>query len=202
MPQPPQPETRSSLIARIQVKDQRNESAWTEFARAYEPFLHYWIERQGAPSRHVPDIAQQVLIRIARSVDGWRDDGRSASFRRWLQRVARNEAIKHMASESRRIGGQGQGGTDVFEALEQEPDRGADERQVREYEHELMIWAAEQVRGEFRETSWSAFWATQIEGRPTAEVAAELGVTPGAVYASRGRILARIQAKVRDILED
>ena len=202
MPQPPQPETRPSLIARIQTKDHRNESAWSEFARAYEPFLHYWIERQGAPRRDVHDIAQQVLIRIARSVDGWRDDGRSASFRRWLQRVARNEAIKHQTREGRRIGGQGQGGTDVFEILEQEPDRDADERRIREYEHELMIWAAEQVRGEFRETSWKAFWATQVEGRATADVAAELGVSTGAIYASRGRILARIQAKIRDILED
>lgn len=37
-----------------------------------------------------------------------------------------------------------------------------DERHVQQYQHELIVWAAEQVRREFLETSWRAFWATVI----------------------------------------
>ena len=112
-----QPETRPSLIVRL--KGERNELAWTEFVSAYEPFLRRLIERQGVPERHVPDATQQVLVAVARSVDGWQDDGDPASFRRWLNRVARNVALKFMARERRQISGQG--GTDWLESLAHVP---------------------------------------------------------------------------------
>jgi len=191
----PQPETRPSLIVRL--KGERNELAWTEFVSAYEPFLRRLIERQGVPERHVPDAMQQVLVAVARSVDGWQDDGDPASFRRWLNRVARNVVLKLMARERRQIGGQG--GTDWLESLADVPDAGGEERET-EYEYELVVWAAEQVRGEFLDSSWKAFWATLIEGRSVAEVAAELGVSPGSVYMSRSRLMARIRSKVQEVV--
>jgi RNA polymerase sigma-70 factor (ECF subfamily) len=192
-----QPETRPSLIVRIQ--GQRNEQAWTEFVSAYEPFLRSLISRQGVPDRHVPDVSQQVLAAIARSVENWRDDGNPASFRRWVSRVARNVVIKFMTRERRQIGGQG--GTDLVELLENVAEA-TDQDATQVYEYELILWTAEKVRGEFRETSWKAFWATLIEDRPVAEVAAELGVSTGSIYMSRSRIMARIQAKVREVLSE
>lgn len=189
-----QPETRPSLIVRL--KGERNEHAWMEFVSTYEPFLRRLVQRQGVPGRHVPDVTQQVLLAIARSVGGWRDDGDPASFRRWMKRVARNVVIEFMSRKRREVGGQG--GTDLLELLDNVPDVNDD--QARKYEYELVVWAAEQVRGEFRETSWKAFWGTLIDGRPVAEVAAELGVTPGSIYMSRSRIMARIRAKVREVI--
>jgi RNA polymerase sigma-70 factor (ECF subfamily) len=132
-------------------------------------------------------------------VEGWRDDGRPGSFRRWLSRVARNVVLKFMARERRQAGGLG--GTEFLELLEQVPDEASDQEQ-RAYEHELVVWAAEEVRGEFRETSWQAFWSTQVEGRSVAETAEELGVSPGSIYMSRSRIMARIRTKVREVMEE
>lgn len=191
-----QPETRPSLIVRI--AGQQNELAWTEFVLAYEPFLRQLVERQGVPPRHVPDVTQQVLWAITRSVEGFRDDGSPASFRRWVSRVARNAALKFMSRQRRQIGGEG--GTDLLRLLEQAPDPALDPP-GQEYDYELIRWAAEQVRGEFRETSWQAFWATLVEGRSVADVAAQLGLTPGSIYMSRSRIMARIRAKVREVAE-
>ena len=181
----------------MRLQGERNELAWTEFVSAYGPFLQGLIQRQGVPERHVPDVEQQVLAAITRSVHGWRDDGDPASFRRWLNRVARNVVLKFMARERRQIGGPG--GTEWLESLAHVPDAAAEERET-EYEYELVVWAAEQVRGEFRETSWKAFWATLIEGRDVAEVAAELGLSPGSVYMSRSRLMARIRSKVREVM--
>jgi RNA polymerase sigma factor (sigma-70 family) len=193
-----QPETRPSLIVRL--KDQRNEPAWVDFLRAYEPFLIQLVRRRGTPERHVADVTQQLLIAIAQSVGGWSDDGKPASFRRWLSRVARNVVIKFMIRERRQVSGQG--GTGFLEQLQRVPDTAESEEHAGQYEHELIVWAAEQVRGDFRETSWKAFWATQIEGRTVADVAAELGVSPGSIYMSRSRILARIRAKIYQVMEN
>ena len=192
-----QPETRPSLIVRI--KDQRNELAWREFVQAYEPFLQQLVRRQGTPDSQVPDATQQLLLAIARSVEGWNDDGRSASFRRWLGRVARNTVSKLMSRERRQIAGQG--GTDFLQLMQETPDEVLDEQRSA-YDHELVVWAARQVRGEFRETSWQAFWGTIVEGRTVADVAAELRVSVGSIYMSRSRILARIRSKIHEVTDE
>jgi RNA polymerase sigma-70 factor, ECF subfamily len=189
-----QPETRPSLILRL--KGQRNELAWTEFVSVYESFLRRIVGRHGVADRDVPDVTQQILTAIARSVEGWHDDGNPASFRRWLHRVARNAVLKFLARERRQIAGLG--GSDFLDVLQQIPEEPGD-AQVREYEHELVVWAAEQVRGEFREASWKAFWETLVAGRPVAEVARELGATPGSIYMSRSRIMSRIRSKIQEI---
>ena len=192
------PETRHSLI--IRLKDQRNDLAWTEFVCAYEPFLMRLVRKQGTPERHVADVSQQLLIAIAKSVDGWKPDGKVASFRRWLGRVARNVVIKFMVRERKQI--TGQGGSDFLTLTEEMPDASIGAEQARRYEQELILWAAELVRGEFRETSWRAFWETQVEGRSVAEVSAELGVTTGSIYMSRSRIFARIRSHIEEVLDD
>lgn len=189
-----QPDTRPSLILRL--KGERNELAWREFVSVYQPFLEQLIRRQGVFPRHVPDVSQQVLAAVARSVKGWQDDGDPASFRRWLSRVARRVVQKFMGRERRQI--DGHGGSQWLETLALVPDT-APEQCEKEYEYELVVWAAERVRGEFLESSWKAFWATLVEGREVAEVAAELGVSPGSVYMSRSRLMARIRSKVREV---
>ncbi len=192
------PETRHSLIVRL--RDQRNNLAWTEFVCAYEPFLMRLVQKQGTPERHVADVSQQLLIAIAKSVDGWQADGKDASFRRWLGCVARNVVIKFMTRERKQI--TGQGGSDFLTLLEDVTDASVDAEQIKQYEQELILWAAEQVRSEFRENSWHAFWETQVEGRSVADVAAELGVKTGAVYMSRSRVFARIRNRIEEVLDE
>lgn len=192
------PETRHSLIVRL--KDQRNDLAWTEFVRAYEPFLLRLVLKQGTPERHAADVVQQLLITIAKSVEAWTPDGKAASFRRWLGRVARNVVIKFMTRERRQI--TGQGGSDFLALIEDITDTSINAEQVRQYEQELILWAAEMVRGEFRENSWRAFWETQVEGRSVADVAAELEVTTGGIYMSRSRVFARIRSRIEEVLDE
>ena len=177
----------------------RNERAWVDFVAAYEPFLLRLVVRQGVPRRHAADVVQQVLAAVARSVEQWRDDGDPASFRRWISSVARNVVIKFMSRERRQLGGQG--GTDLVDLLHNVRDD-VDERQRQEYEYELILWAAEEVREEFRESSWRAFRETVIEARPVVDVANELGLSAGSIYMSRSRILARIRAKVAEVIEE
>lgn len=187
-------ETRQSLIVRL--KSEQNELAWRDFVCAYEGFLNQLARRQGVPERHIPDVTQQILLTIAKSIEGWKDDGSVASFRRWLSTVSRNVVIRFMSRERRQAGGIG--GSDLIDQLQNVQEK-PDEQHVKKYQHELIVWAAEQVRHEFLETSWRAFWATVIDERPVDEVAAELGVSSGSIYMSRSRIMARIKKKVGEV---
>ena len=40
-----------------------------------------------------------------------------------------------------------------------------------------------------------------VEGRPADAVAAELGITPNAVYLARGRVLRRLRAELAGLVE-
>ena len=187
-------ETRKSLIVRL--KNEQNDSAWRDFVCTYEGFLNRLVRRQGVPERHIPDVTQQILLTIAKSVDGWSDDGNAASFRRWLTTVSRNVVVRFMSRERKQAGGVG--GSDLIAVL-QNIEAAPDENSIRQYEHELIVWAAEQVRHEFLETSWRAFWLTVIDGQSVEHVAKQLGVSPGSIYMSRSRIMAKIKTRIAEV---
>jgi DNA-directed RNA polymerase specialized sigma24 family protein len=71
----------------------------------------------------------------------------------------------------------------------------------KEYERQTFAAAADQVRGEFTSPTWKAFWGTAVDGRKPQEVGAELGLSPGAVYVAKSRVLARLREKVRELEE-
>ncbi len=60
--------------------------------------------------------------------------------------------------------------------------------------------ALDLVRGEFAERTWHMFWQTVIDGRATAAVAADLGVTDATVRQARSRILRRLKEEVGDCI--
>lgn len=192
-----QPGTRHSLIVRL---NKQHQPSWFEFASVYEPFLTNLVRRCGVPERDGHDVVQQIMIAVTKSLDSWTDDGRPESFRRWLNVVARNVAIKFMQTERKRQ--TASGGSDMVAVLQNIPhDASAfEDEQVKRYQHELIIWAADQVKSEFIESSWRAFEETMINQRSVEEVAKELNVTPGSIYMSRSRILARIRKKL-DVIQ-
>jgi RNA polymerase sigma-70 factor (ECF subfamily) len=55
-----------------------------------------------------------------------------------------------------------------------------------------------QVRKEFQQATWDAFWLTAVEGRAVEVVAEELAKNPGSIYAARSRVIRRIQEKVTE----
>lgn len=192
----PPNETRQSLIVRL--KSPESDLAWRDFVCTYERFLQQLAIRQGVPQRHVADVTQNILLVVAQSIQQWEDDGNPASFRRWISTVARNAAIRFMSREGKHASGVG--GSDLVELLQQIPDK-PDQASIARYEHELIVWAAEQVKQEFLPSSWRAFWATLVEGRSVDEVAQDMGISSGSIYMSRSRIMARIRRIIQEIEE-
>ena len=143
-----------------------------------------------------------MLAAVAKDIEHWRPDGRERSFRRWLFRIARNRVIKFLVNERKRP--RGVGGSDEQVALEQKEDghESISEFFEREYRQQLLWRAAEQIRAEFRESTWQAFWRSYVDGHAIADVAKQLGVSVGSVYISRSRIVARLKNKVNEIIDE
>jgi len=191
------PPTRPSLLVRL--RDPHDEPAWTEFVEIYEPVIYRLARRRGFQDADARELVQEVLVAVASAVGRWEPDPGRGKFRTWLFRIARNLSINLLASRRRQA--QGTGDTDFHALLAQEPAPDGEESPwfEREYKRELFERAAGQVREEFREPTWRAFWMTGVEGKAIAEAAEMLGMSVGAVYVARSRVMARLRAAIEQL---
>jgi RNA polymerase sigma-70 factor (ECF subfamily) len=194
MDEPPAPATRRSLI--VKLRDPADTEAWCEFVALYEPLIYRLARRKGLQDADARDLCQEVFRAVARAIDRWDLDPARGSFRGWLARIARNLLVNFLTRRPHRL--RGSGSTSVQELLEAQPaaDPSATALFEIEYRRRLFRWAADAVRGEFAPTTWQAFWQTAVEGRPPAGVAADLGLSVGAVYIARSRVLARLRHRI------
>jgi RNA polymerase sigma-70 factor (ECF subfamily) len=192
------PVTRASLI--IKLRDPGDEDAWSEFVALYDPLVYRLARRKGLQDADARDLCQEVFRTVAQAVDRW-EPGRG-SFRGWLSRIARNLLINFLTRANPHL--RGTGGTSVMELLEAQPaaDSSASAIFETEYQRRLFQWAADQVRGEFTPSTWQAFWLTAVEDRAPSQVASELGLSVGAVYIARSRVLARLKRRIEKLGEE
>lgn len=189
--------TRPSLLARI--RDRQDRQAWAEFVEIYAPLVYGYAQKQGLQDADAADVTQEVLRAVAGSVARFDYDPRRGSFRGWLLTIVRNE-LRDFGAAQRRPG-RASGATDVQRRLEQQPDRAADEEALwdREYERQLFAWAAEQVRRDFQESTWQAFWLTAVQGKSGKEAAEALGLTTAAVYLAKRRVMTRLKEQIEQV---
>ena len=55
------------------------------------------------------------------------------------------------------------------------------------------------IREEFEPRTWQAFWQTAVEGRAASDVAADFGMSPGAVRVAKSRVLHRLRAELGEL---
>ncbi len=65
-----------------------------------------------------------------------------------------------------------------------------------EYQRRLASIAMERIKSEFQDNTWRAFWLTAVEGIAAADVARQVGISPGAIYVAKSRVLARLKEEV------
>ncbi len=191
------PDTRLSLL--IRLRDGGDQRAWAELLEIYQPLIYRLARRKGLQHADAEELTQEAFMAVAAAIDRWDPDPGRGSFRGWLFRIARNMTINFLTRS--RPEETGTGGTGFRQLIEQQPAPSADDATFfgREYKREALRWAAAEIRDEFRDSTWKAFWATAVEGRDIRQTAAALEISVGAVYAARSRIMARLKRKIQQL---
>jgi RNA polymerase sigma-70 factor, ECF subfamily len=193
------PDTRNSLIARMQSPD--DEEAWTAFTSIYRPVVYRLARKRGLQDADSDDLAQQVMIAVRRAIGNWNVDPSRGRFHYRLATIARNAAINVVARRQRDAAA---GGTAVQELLEKHPESEflTQNNLEREYRRSVFRRAAERIRPEFSEATWDAFWLTTVEGLRTEEAGLRLGKSLGAIYALRSRVMRRLREEIGPLNAD
>ena len=189
----------TTLLARIR---QQEPEAWQRFVDLFGPTVYRWCRAAGIEKNEAGDVAQEVFLAVAKNVDRFDREKGSGSFTAWMASITRNKIHDHF----RRLAKLpvARGGTTAQMSIAELPNAeisdpvSADE--IFQAQKKLPRRAMELVQAEFEERTWSAFWRTVVEGRPTGDVADELDMKIASVYQAKSRVLRRLRQETDGFL--
>jgi RNA polymerase sigma-70 factor (ECF subfamily) len=173
---------------------QPDAETWRRFTDLYSPLLHRFALRCGVPASDAADLVQDVFVVLVPRMASFQYDPAN-SFWRFLTTILRNKWRDRLRAAAVRPAVVG----DQFPEPADEDDP-AEVIGREEYQRMLVARAMQLMQAEFEPTTWRACLEHGVNGRPAAEVAAELGVTVNAVYLATSRVLRRLREDLRDLM--
>ena len=187
------PITRPSLLLR--VRDVNDNLAWTQFVEIYTPLIYGYCRSRGLQDGDAADVAQESMRAVAKAIGKFEYDPQRGKFRNWLLTVVQSKLYNFLAQQKR----QPELAGETTLQLKLGPEAVEDATWEADYYRAIFNWAAERIRGEFQESTWQAFWRTTIDERDGKEVAESLGISVGAVYVAKSRVIARLKQEIRSV---
>ena len=185
----PSGDTRSSLLIRLRGND---DNAWAEFFRIYAPAVFRYALRRGLQTSDAEDMAQEVMIEIARGIKNFTYQPDKGRFRDWLGTITWRRISRHLNCPKSRSP----------DSDESEISGLMDAEWIDEYQSAILRIAIENIRSRYSDVTWQAFWDTWKQGEVASQVAFRLGIPIEVVYNSKSRILKHLELEVLRIADD
>jgi RNA polymerase sigma-70 factor (ECF subfamily) len=186
------------LLERLRVQEA---GAWERLAQLYGPLVYRWARGRGLQEADAQNMVQDVFLAVFGGIAGFRKERPGDSFRGWLWGITYHKLLDFWRGQEGELVGGGSGVRERLARLPAPITSPFAEAEPQATLGGLYRRALELVRGEFEERSWRAFWGVVVDGRNTAAVAADLGITPNAVRIAKARILGRLRAELGEVLD-
>lgn len=171
--------------------------AWQRIFDIYMPMLRMWARRTGLSAEDATDVAQDVMATLAKELPGFEYDRGKGTFRGWLKTITNNRCRELLRRKRAILVSDADHISRVLKTLESPP---VNDFWEAEYEQHLMRYALEIMQSDFEETTWRACYELTVSGRRAADIAQELGMTEGAVYIAKSRVLKRLRRILKEML--
>jgi len=185
-------DTSKTLIARLE--DHADEHAWSVFCDVYGPLIYRYLVSRGTKVADAADIAQEVLLRVAKAVKSFEYDRAKGRFRDWLLRITTNEM--------RRWHSRGKGDSSSSQKLIEEIEEVAREDWSEQFEQHVFQIALERVQAKVETSTWDLFELTWLKGKSAKDVANAAGEKIETVYHAKSRVLKKLRLEVLDLADD
>lgn len=177
-----------SLLERLRTP--QDADAWDHFVELYSPLLFHWAKRLGQQDSDAADLVQDVFLLLWRKLPQFRYDP-SKRFHAWLRTLFLNRARQRFHQRGPAPTDQA---ADLPAAYENLMEEG-------EYQRYLLHRALQLIERDFSAAHVAAFREFVLLGRPVGDVARELGLSTGAIYCIKSRILSRLRQQVAPLLD-
>ncbi len=178
----------TSIALLDRLRQPADAEAWARFVELYTPLLYRWGCRLGLQDADAADLVQDVFAVLVQKLPEFEYDPRR-SFRGWLRTILVNRWRDRPGRVAVPLPADVAG-----------PDP-AEELRETDYRRYLVGRALQLMRSDFQPATWQACWECVANGRPAAEVAAELGMSLAAVYIARSRVLRRLRQELAGLLD-
>jgi RNA polymerase sigma-70 factor, ECF subfamily len=191
-------ETRQSLLIRAQTGEA---NAWTDLTDLYRPLILGWLSRQGVPAADLEDLSQEVLLNVVEQLPAFEHSGRLGAFRSWLRTIACRRTTDYWRAVVAST--PASGGSGATAALQEIAAPDSDLNRQWDVEHDRYVLGRllDLVGEEFQPATLKAFRRLALDGARGEEVAAELGMSVGAVYVAKSRVLQRIRREAEGLID-
>jgi RNA polymerase sigma-70 factor (ECF subfamily) len=192
--------TSQSLLERLH--NRADAQAWQRLMTVYEPWLRGWLSRHELQPADVEDVLQEILVVVSAKLPEFVHSGQPGAFRAWLRTILTNQ-VRHFL-RGQRIRKALVASQPLNDWLEQlaDPNSPLSRQWDQDHDQQIARRLLASIQAEFTPTTWQAFQMLVLEDRPTSEVAQSLGLTQNAIYIAKARVLARLRAEARGLLED
>lgn len=169
--------------------------AWRELTEIYGPVVYQWLRRKGVHPNDAADVMQEIFLAVHRGLPSY--DPEQGPFRNWLFIVARNATISWWRRVDRQP--QGDGGTTAYERQLTLPDLIQIEDPSDWTLRDVLRAALEALQSQFEQHTWLAACRVILEGQSPALVAEQLGMSVGAVYTAKSRLLSALRQRLEGL---
>lgn len=170
----------------------------------YASLLERWLKRlAGNDIQPVDqdDLLQEVLTTVVRSLPDFEHNGHTGAFRSWLRTILVNRIRAFW--KSRRAQPKATGRSDFQALVELENyESELSMRWDREHDETVVSHLLISVRPQFDDRNWKAFLRLMLDEVPPNDVASELGMTRGAVYQAKSRVLKALRIASEGLIDD
>ena len=190
--------TRQSLLLRARDGDP---DAWTDLSNLYRPLIMGWLRRQSVPVNDLEDLTQETLLALVKALPSFTHPGHAGAFRGWLRTIVGNRARDYWRASNRYPAAAGN--CDVSDVLSQLEDPESDLSRAWDEEHDRYVLRCllDVMAQEFEPNTLKAFQRLALDEASGAEVAEELGLSIGAVYVAKSRVLQRIRQEAEGLID-
>jgi RNA polymerase sigma-70 factor (ECF subfamily) len=190
--------TRQSLLLRAQTGD---EGAWKDLTDLYRPLIVGWLRYQAVPVTELDDLVQEILLTVVQNLPSFSHSGRIGAFRGWLRSIAHNRACDFWKARGRQAQAAGDSGSAETLSQLEDPDSELNRLWDEEHDRYVLRCLLDLMELEFEPTTVRAFRRVALEGAASADVAQELGLSVGAVYAAKSRVLGRLRQEAEGLID-
>ena len=187
-------QTSARLLERLRTAP--DDVSWRRLDDLYRPLIRRWLERDPSLGTEAEDVVQEVMSVIVCELPGFQRQ-RPGSFRRWLRTVTAHRLAAYYRSRQNRP--QAMGSLRDECPLTDLADPNSE--LARQWDEEYDRYVLRRLMDLIEPSTLAAFRRVALDGAAAEQAADELGLSVGAVWLAKSRVLSRLRQEAEGLID-